>query len=48
MVRGGAGYFLGRLTLATSFRDPHYANWVTENTRDIDQMYPRPVIELKV
>ncbi|GAB3906674.1 hypothetical protein GCM10029964_103740 [Kibdelosporangium lantanae] len=31
MVCGGAGYFLGWLTLATSFRDQHYANWVAEN-----------------
>lgn len=47
MICGGAGFFLGWLTLATSFRDTHYANWLAENAEHVDQMYLRPVIEVR-
>jgi hypothetical protein len=48
MIHGQEGHFLAWLPLATAFRDRNYANWVAENAEDIDQMYLRAVIELKV
>jgi hypothetical protein len=40
-------FFLGWLTLATSFRDAHYAQWIADNAEDVDQMYIRPVIQVE-
>jgi hypothetical protein len=46
-IRGGSGFFLGWLTLATAYRDRDYVTWVAENPDEIDQLLVRPVIPLR-
>lgn len=47
MVCGGAGFFLGWLTLATAYRDREHAVRLADNAADVGMMLVRPVIDLR-
>jgi hypothetical protein len=46
MVCGAGGHFLAWLTLATSYRDADFAQWLIDEAEYVDELFVRPVIEV--
>jgi hypothetical protein len=43
---GGSGFFLGWLSLATSYRDAEFGSWLNTDDGYIDRILVRPIIDL--
>jgi hypothetical protein len=46
VVCGGAGFFLGWLTIATAYRDLGFGEWLNSEHGYVDEVLVRPVIDL--
>jgi hypothetical protein len=44
---GGSGFFVGWLTLATAYRDADFGAWLNSPDGYIDELFIRPVIEIR-